>query len=273
MNKRILYIIAALVLGVISITMIFSFIREKEEQIKKLLSQRNVKEVVIAKVNIPKGKRISPKMLTTKRVPENKVEAGAFSYIEAVIGKIAKTTIYKNQQITSSIVSYPKELERLSSKTPTGKRALTISVDRISSLDSGVKSGDHIDIIGIFPFSQEVEGKTLTQNVVVPMFEDVLVLKAGEGSKGRISTLTLALEPEEARLLTYALEVGKIKILLRSSLDTKKSTVKEPITMDKLWEKLLGLKKVPSPSSPPPPPRTVEVYKGVEKKSVIVEEE
>jgi len=286
MSRRTLYLMAGIVLGIIAVFMINSYIQQREQTYRELLRKKGLKEVVIAKVDIPQGTKITKSMIALARLPEQKVSKNALIYPESAIGKIALVDILKGQQILSSQLRMSYQGKTLSTITPQGKRAVTISLDKVSSMAGMLSEGDRVDIIGIFPYSQTIEGKTYTQKVVVPMFEDVLVLSVGQkksvSKKGRKSmftqtttssptTITLALLPEEANLLLYALEIGKIKLLLRSPLDDRKLTRKEPITMDKLWEKLLSLKKEITPPPPPPPPKEVEIYKGTQKTEMILE--
>ncbi len=268
MNRRFIYIIAALVLGIIAVSMIFSFMRDREMSLKRLLVEKGAKDIVIAREVIKKGRSISPDMVTTQKFPPSKIEAGAFTYVDAVIGKLSRTTIYKGQQITASLVSFPRELTSLADKIPSGKRAMTISVDKVSSINGMISPGNKVDIIGMF---SDAGGK-----LVVPMFHKVLILAVGRAmsassssSRKSSGTITLALSPEQGSLLTYAMEIGKIKILLRPKVDIGVEESNKPVTMKDLQEKILGIKHL-RPLRPPPPPPTVEVYKGTEKESVEV---
>jgi len=92
-----------------------------------------------------------------------------------------------------------------------------------------------------------------------------------EAEKGVPSTITVALSPEEAGLLTYALGMGKITLFLRSPLEKGTVSRREPITMDKLWEKLLSIRRVEAPPKIEEIP-TVEVYIGGEK-SIVQQEQ
>ena len=263
MNKKIIYISAALLLGIISITMIISFIRERERYLRELMAQRGAQDIVVAAQDIPRDQAIQPPFITTKKILPNDMQSGALSNPGTVIGKIARTGIYEGQQITSSMIKFPEELKQLSKQVPAGKRAVTIPVDRVSSIDGNITPNDHIDIVSVLAFNQE--------SLIAPLFEDVLVLDTGGESRTQgqmISTLTIALTPEQAALLTYVLEQGQIKIFLRSPLDTKKSLNKQPVTMQTL-KRYWGMIEPPQP--PPPPPETVDVYKGTEKQAVEIE--
>ncbi len=280
MEKRRIYFIVGIILALTAVFLVHSYVQSERQRLIELAKRRGIVEVVIAKRDIPARTKISSNMLDLRRIPSDRLEPEALSSIDSVVGKVAKRDIIKGQQITASLLFIPGSEKTLSLRTPEGKRAITIPVDKISSIEGMITPGDHVDIIGNFQIPVQGEkGKTFTQNMVVPMFQNVLVLAVGsktealtfskESKERTPTTITIALSPEEASLLTYAMEIGKIRLLLRSPLDEKVAVTQEPITMDKLWEKLLGIKQVVS--SPPPPPETVEVYKGTEKTSVIIE--
>jgi len=281
MGKRGIYLIAAIVLALTAIFLIHSYIQSERQKILEFAKKRGVAEVVVAKKDIPAKTKISSNMLALVRISSKRLEPEALTSIDSVVGKIAKRDIIEGEQIKASLLMIPGSQKTLSLKIPEGKRAITIPVDKISSIEGMIKPGDSVDIVGSFSIPVPTQGgKTVNQTMVVPMFENVLVLAVGakveavslgKERKEPPTTITLALTPEQASLITYATEIGKIKLLLRSKFDTQAVFKKEPITIDKLWEKLLGIRQVIP--TPPPPPKTVEVYKGTEKSSVVVEKE
>ena len=60
-------------------------------------------------------------------------------------------------------------------------------------------------------------------------------------AQGGYKTITMALKPKEAHLTLYATQMGKLNLLLRSPLDSKKVRATDPITMDKLWATLFNV--------------------------------
>ncbi|MDP3731693.1 MAG: hypothetical protein Q8R31_01495, partial [Candidatus Omnitrophota bacterium] len=78
--------------------------------------------------------------------------------------------------------------------------------------------------------------------------------------------VTLALIPQEAALLSFVQEHGKIKLSLRSSEDTQKETIK-PADWDTLFQYLYPSKDGTQGSRP-----MVEVYRGLNKEIVPLKE-
>jgi pilus assembly protein CpaB len=195
--------------------------------------------VVVASKDIPKGTLVLGEMIKQKRVPGQMIGPEDLEGPEYAIGKVATVDIVVGEQITRpKLMVKPSEM-KLSLKVPDGKRGLTIPIDKLASLENMIKPGDKVDVIGTFPFQNQ-------QPVVVPMFEDVLILAVGRtmaeyAAEAGYETITMALSSKEATLLLFATQLGKLNLLLRSPLDTKTSRVKEPITLEKLWATLFNI--------------------------------
>ena len=90
---------------------------------------------------------------------------------------------------------------------------------------------------------------------------------AQEGS--RDYTVTLALEPQQATLLLYAREQGKLQLSLRSRHEKSSQVAIAPANVRTLMQAVLGPQAV---AEEPKPQRSVEVYKGLERTMVAVNE-
>jgi Flp pilus assembly protein CpaB len=117
--------------------------------------------------------------------------------------------------------------ERVDAKQ--NQRALTIPVTTESSLQESIRPGDRIDLL--LTYTQRVSAAlplrggpapTTSQVVTTPLLENVYVLFTGKfGSPPGVSyaTITLLLSVDEAKLITWALNLGKMTILLRNQKD------------------------------------------------------
>ena len=204
--------------------------------------QENTVDIVLAKVDIPSGKLISENMLYTQRVDKNSLPAEAATSVARVVDRISTVSIKEKYMIPVDKLVWPTTRETtLAAKTPIGKRAMTISVDNISSLLGMIKPGDYVDVIGIIPLPVEVDGKQAAEPATVPLFQNVLILSVGtelgagsekeSASRRKASEftpkesaaplITLSLSPEEANILAFVKEQGKIQLILRSPGDAQ----------------------------------------------------
>ena len=259
-EKRGLIIAGGFALAAAILTMVWlnqTQAKLKEEARAKLESiQENTVSVVFAKTEIHPGRLISEDMLYTRLVSKNNLPPEAVTSIARVIDRISKVPISKDTLISTDILAWPTTRETtLAMKTPIGKRAMTISVDNISALLGMIKPGDYVDVIGLIPLPVEVEGKQSAQAATVPLFQNVLILAVGsqlgtavekEGTSGRrrqqaesetkesAPLITLALSPEEANILAFVKEQGKVQLVLRSAGDAQTTPV-QPVS----WETVL----------------------------------
>ena len=280
MNKRLLSIIIAVVMALFAVVMINIYLtREKQ----KYNIQFEEAIVIVASQDIPKGATIAPNMLKQVKFPIHYLQPGAIQNPNAIIGKLAVTDIVKDEQILSSkLTTIRKAEDSLAVRLPTGKRAFTIKIESLMAVGGEIKAGDYIDIIGSFPYTQNVEGKAVTENVSVTLFQKILVMGVSKDTDGKL-VFILALSPQESSLLSYAMTQGALRFLLRQPLDTSVETV-PPVEANALWQYILSTlgnqsplaqqDKPPEPEviePPPPAPQpTLEIYKGTKKEEVGV---
>jgi pilus assembly protein CpaB len=253
--------------------------------------QENQTSVLVAKQDIPKGTFISPDFLETKVVPNEFVQPQAVTSMSRIDGMVAIAPIAKDEQVTMSKLMFPKQAGDLAEITPVGKRAITLLVDNISSLMGMLKAGDYVDIIAVLPVPvSSAEGKTVTQATVIPLFQNVLVLAVGQEIGGPAAKeerryrkeekaqqdsnppITVALKPQEASLVAFAQEQGKIRLVLRSPSDSQVEPV-QLANWDTLFQYLAPKRERPPASAQKTEKDTssgpsIEIYRGMNKEKL-----
>jgi pilus assembly protein CpaB len=242
-------------------------------------AQENQVSVLVAKIDIPQGTVISGNDLEAKSVPGNMFIEGAVSSLDRIAGMVVVSDIAKGEQLTLSKLTRPRKSGDLAAVTPVGKRAIAISVDSLSSLGGMIKPGDYVDVIATIPISvPTLDGKTVNQMGMAPLFQNVLVIAVGRETgitrpeEDRYSQpkepamsgqLTLALTPQEASLIAFVQEQSKIKLVLRSPTDAKIELVK-PASWDTLFQYLMPQEESTSDEVK----SYVEIYRGLRKEKV-----
>jgi pilus assembly protein CpaB len=129
----------------------------------------------------------------------------------------------------SQAAGVQKPSERVDAKL--NQRALTIPVSVETSLQESLRPGDRIDIL--LTYTQRVSSApplrgtaaaapTTQQYVTAPLLENAYVLftgKFGSPPGTTYSTITLLLSEDDAKLLIWAMNLGKVSILLRNPKD------------------------------------------------------
>ncbi|MDD5004906.1 MAG: Flp pilus assembly protein CpaB [Candidatus Omnitrophica bacterium] len=283
MNKRLLSIIIAVVMSLLAVVMINTYLNREKQKYKIQLQETTI---VVAGQDIPKGATIQPNMLRQVKFPVQYMQPDVLQNPNAAFGKIAVTDIHKDGQVLSTMLTTIRKTEdSLAVRLPTGKRAFTIKIEPLMAVAGEVKAGDYIDIIGGFPYTQNVDGKAVTENVSVTLFQKILVMGVNRDSSGSL-VFILALTPQESAILSYAMTQGALRFILRQPLDTAIESV-PPIEANALWQYIISnlgqqlmqqpqqeKKKeepqvVEQPVAPPPPPApTLEIYKGAKKEQI-----
>ena len=117
-------------------------------------------------------------------------------------------------------------------KIPEGMQAIAIGAGEVMATATGVKPGDHIDLLATYrvpPATQEVT-KVLMQNVLV------LAVNKGSTDPSRkvvvVGSVTLAVMPEHAELIATADRVGALRVSLRPVRDESSSVPSRPARGD-----------------------------------------
>ncbi len=148
---------------------------------------------------------------------------------------------YQQQQVAAA----PTPVSSLAIKTPAGKRALTVLVDSLSAVGGLINPGDFVDIMAHIRIPPPPNTSLSEERVTAILFQNMQILAVGtnlqnEGSyemqQGAGSlNITLAVEPEEAGLLTFAQQQGRLQLVLRPPTETE-TQILQPASWDALAE-------------------------------------
>ena len=143
----------------------------------------------------------------------------------------------QKQAIAAARSQTPKPIETkpqisLGLKTPSGRRAVTILIDKLAAVGGMVAPGDYVDIIAHLAVPNDPKNPTKAEIVSVTLFQNVLVVAVNgktEPSPGALAAkksteaipVTIALNPDEAALISFAQQHGRLQMILRSPLDTQ----------------------------------------------------
>lgn len=232
--KKYLPLIIAAAAGLLAAFLVNVYLQQQAEEVKKKVveTQKNLTSVVVATEDIPAGATINEKMVKEITINVAMLQPRAATSLDRVVNKIAVAPIGKDEQILLNKLTVTGQEFSLSAKVPPGKRAITIPVDNIASVGGMIRPGDRVDVMGVVPIPVTTpEGKQVNQLTHLPLFQNVLVLAVGQdfvsassGQKQSVTSspiITLALAPQEANLISFVQEQGKIRLILRSPQDAQ----------------------------------------------------
>jgi pilus assembly protein CpaB len=302
-QRQKIILIIGIVLALVSAVMVKIYIdqqvRLKNEQVRKNAQQQleqrlaNQAAVLVAKQDIARGTVIDAEMLETAVVPNQYVQPYAVTSLDRIAGMITVAPISKGEQIVSTKLTQQREagaVGGLAAATPIGKRAITISVDNIAAVAGMIRPGDYVDVITSIPVPvQTPDGKQAMQEAKIPLFQNILVLAVGQQTGTVVSAeasrykkeeekaeaasplITLALSPQEANLLAFVSEQGKIRLVLRSPADSKTEPI-QPASWQTLFQYLAPSQEAAKPEVEEAKPESqyIEIYRGLNKEKILL---
>ena len=270
MGRRFVLILGlALVIGLVTGSLVYRAITNKFEIEARTLSTR---QVAVAAANINPGEALTSQHVKLMSWPKDSVPVGALGSVAEAEGRVAVTSIVVGEPLLDAKLA-PKLAGNggiLPMLVPENLRGVTIKVDEAVRESGFVSPNSRVDVVVSIADregSAERTGKVILQNVPV--------LAAGQSVEMRgnkpvpVTTVTLALTPEQVERLAVAQTEGRLMLATRNLSDNR--VVETPGANVK---KLLGTSSAPARSQPtatrvaspesPPPPYTVIVFHGHE---------
>lgn len=182
-------------------------------------------EVIVAASDIAKNTKITKEMIKTVSVPTGLVLSEAITSESSVIGKVLNKDVAAGEQIVhNQLVNVgDSENNTLAYTVKEGMRAITIGIGETTGLDGMINPGDTVDIIAQYKVvkgSAEVPASILLfQNIKVLAVDQVMSKYKSPENKSN-KTLTLEVTPAQAVKLSYFENMGLLRVILRSPLDT-----------------------------------------------------
>ncbi len=203
-------VLAAAIAGLIAMFLLYK--REKELEFRAFGGARIT--VIIAKNGIRAGGRLKEQDVETMDVPEVYLHPQAIRAADAgqILGRQLAMEVKQGQPIQWTDFG-TSERERSGSAVPKGLRGTAIAVSEFVGKSGLVTTGDRVDVLGTFNTSNEIQG-----SLTVTLLQNVPLIEINN------ATAMLALELEDAELLTFAAAHGQVNLLLRNAedLDVKK---------------------------------------------------
>jgi pilus assembly protein CpaB len=263
MRPIIFIAIFAISIGAMYVVSEFFFSSPSQELLQQpQVIQQKVPEqlVYVAKEEIPVGTVLTQEMLDKQTWPKHLIGQGfviANDKAPNLIGMVARSHFMPREVILRPKLANPDDPSFLAATLPKGKRAVSVSVNGVTSVSGFVYPGDRVDVLlthTLVSDAMKAKGKMtedkeddIDSSVEIRQTEiiaaDVRVLaidrKAMAGNeedpnarRKMPSTVTLELTQADAQRLRLAEGEGEISLALRSLKDKGESWVRPSATND-----------------------------------------
>lgn len=245
MRRRLFAIVAfATVIGLVASAVVYRTVSQAIRQPHE--------EIVVATVNMDLAETVTPHHVKLVRWPQTSVPGGALRSLKEAEGRVVRSSIVTGEPLLEAKLA-PQLAGRggiMPMLIPDGHRGITIKVDDAIKESGFVLPNSRVDVV----FSQDrLVGHGQRKAKVV--LQDVQVLAAGKTVELRdnkpvpVTTVTLALTPEQAERLTLAQVEGKLTLATRNLAD-RRIVATPGVTLAKLMD---GMAE--SPAREPAPAR------------------
>ncbi|MDJ0763228.1 MAG: Flp pilus assembly protein CpaB [Myxococcota bacterium] len=216
--------IIALVLGLLAGSLHFVYVRDLES---KAIGGARISVLAVTQ-DIRSGEKINTSQLGMRQVPGAYVDDRVVraDKVEEIVGLSASVDLASGQMLQWTDVAERLDVTAgdLAKEIASGKRAVTIPVDRSLAMGGMLRPGHRVDILGTFAKSS---GFTAKERVTVTLLQNVKVVATGgalsgnidDTEKKRFNTVTLSVGLEDAQLLSLASSQGKLSLVLRGRQD------------------------------------------------------
>jgi pilus assembly protein CpaB len=208
-------ILVPLIIGGLATALVAWYIQGEEQR----LAPKDLMPLVVAVRPVPAKSVLLPDMLALTHVPRAYPLPNALTRIEDAVGKVTTVMLAEGEPLFASRI-VPKDVAiGLSHYIPDGYRAVTISVNEIIGVAAFAEPGDRVDILA--SFGKDLVGYEQThlilENVQVLAVVRELESRGTQQQKDlrQYTSVTLAVNPEQAAVLVWSEEYGRLRLLLR----------------------------------------------------------
>lgn len=247
----------AVLSAVVAFTMIFRIFTELKKD------PRGV-SAVVATNDLAVGETLQKFNIRMEVVPKGTNMNTAFTEMWQVEGKVLRNAVRRGAVIQSFDVA--AQADSVAGLIPEGYRAATLNLVLAQETTRLLKFGSRLDVLFTDTSTKDFETKTIMQNILVIKVSPVKMPKPKSPTEEYDPNVdvTVAVKPEGAEILAYAMKKGKLDISVRSM--TEKSVEDSYMGL----RDVMGVKPTPIFMQPAAVDNEIEIYRGVKKEKVTL---
>lgn len=235
--RALLLLLAAIILGSLAAFLVNSVVTRQVTQQEVAAPPTGIPAVVAA-TDLTVGLSLEAVHLRVVELPADAYPAGAYTSIAQLLAEqppIVLAEMRTGEVLLPFKLSTGVELRGLTTRIPDGMRAVSIPVNEVRGVGGFVLPGDRVDVLHTTSIGRRDE-----QPVTRTLMQDMLVLGVDQTSAQTeesaivVNVVTLLAEPEQAKTLTLAQQVGDLTLMLRNEGDRGQDG-SATVALDDLW--------------------------------------
>jgi pilus assembly protein CpaB len=244
-RRRVLIAMAlAIVMGFAASYVVYQAVKTAQSK------QPDVEQIAVAAANISVGEALTAKHIKMADWPKSTVPAGAVRTAKDAEGRMARASIVTGEPLLEAKLAPAGQGGLMPVLVPTGKRGVTIKVDEAIQKSGFVVPNSRVDVLVTLArqSGQSRESRIVLQDVMVLASDQTVEMK--DNKPVTMTTVTLAVSPQEAERLALSQNEGKVTLALRNLQDNAQIS-----TLGVTTAQLLG-SPAPAPASAKPQVKT-----------------
>lgn len=277
-------VLLAIVLGAVTV----SVFRQNEERAQKAAAREAEQKSAVQTLAVVAAKPIAAYQAIDRTalalVPVAVAPANYYTNIDEVVGKIPLIDIDTGAPVTPR---YFKEGNLLAQAIPAGYEAVSVEINDVVAVGGFLKPGDIVDVLLFLRNGAGVDqpmSRVLLPQARLLAYEERIIdrpegLKEGENAERqqrRIRTAVLAVPQAETTKVMLGASLGELRLALHSQgrdsaaqpEDGKEARRSDKVVTVAELTRLTATQPAVSGQAAPPPPPSVEIYRGSQRERV-----
>ncbi len=237
-NRSLLFFGLAILLALGTSIMAYNWFQNQAHapQVKKIVKFEGT-PIVVASADLPWGTPLTKEMVRVVNYPSEHLPDGRFVDIDTLPGRVVLTHLKRNEPILESKLA-PLDIKNggVGGVLHPGMRAMAVRVNEIVGVSVFLKPGDRVDIMATLKNGKKSEKitKTVLENTLI-LAAGTQMERKGPGEKPKaVKVITFEVSLEEAEKLALASTEGKLRLALRSPINTEPELTKGATTKNLL---------------------------------------
>ena len=221
MNRRLMIVLVfATIVGLIASFLVYQVVR----QMAMAGRPEGTEPVVVAAVNMTMAEAVTSQHVKLVQWPKSNIPSGAVRTLANAEGRVVRSAIMAGEPLLESRLA-PELAGKggvMPMLVPEGQRGVSIKVDEAIRESGFILPNSRVDVL----VSMTKPGST-NERIAKVILQDVPILAAGQTVEMRdnkpitVTTVTLALTPEQTERLAVAQSEGRITLATRNLLDNE----------------------------------------------------
>lgn len=210
---------------------LFVVFQNLDSQVKQRTQKRKQEQVtiVVAATTLAQGTTLTEDHLTEKLVPRSFYLDTMVDESNSILGRVPRERILAGEPVRTERLADARDGAGMNALIPKGQRALQLELQGANAVGGFVNPGDYVDILYTGEDAERggQHTKTLLQSKLILAVDERLAVRdeSAASRAGVAPSVTLALTPVEAQLVTHASRTGIVTLTLRNHVDVTKQEV------------------------------------------------